>query len=108
MFSALLLICSAAFVLLKSLGTPGITANISIDGELYRSIDLHAVAVPYDIVIETEFGRNTVHVEHGAISVTDADCPDLICVHQGRISTDALPIVCLPHRLVIEIQGGTP
>ena len=41
----------------------------------------------------------------GAISVTEADCPDGICVRQGKLTTAGVPIVCMPHRLVIEIYG---
>ena len=46
-----------------------------------------------------------MHVEPGAISVTEADCPDGICVRQGKLTTAGVPIVCMPHRLVIEIYG---
>ena len=31
---------------------------------------------------------------------------DQICVHQGYISDGSQPIVCLPNRLIIQIQGG--
>ena len=47
-----------------------------------------------------------MHVEPGAISVTAADCPDRVCVSQGRISQSGMPIACVPHRLVIQIEGG--
>ena len=42
----------------------------------------------------------------GAISVTAADCPDRVCLSQGRISQSGMPIACVPHRLVIQIEGG--
>ena len=29
-----------------------------------------------------------------------------ICMDRGRVNTAGIPIVCLPHRLTIEIQGG--
>lgn len=72
-----------------------------MDGELYEEIDLMAVALPYDIRIETERGYNIVHVEHGAISVSEADCPDQICVRQGRSrlkGTHRLPAAPAGHR----------
>ena len=34
-------------------------------------------------------------------AVTQADCPDQYCVHQGFRSSGT-PIVCLPHELIIE------
>ena len=45
----------------------------------------------------------TVRVSPGAIAVVWSDCPEQICVGQGEIETSAIPITCLPHRLVIQI-----
>lgn len=104
-FAALFVVCCGVFLLLKFTGEQGNIADIYIDGELYEKIDLNAVTVPYDIELETDFGYNKIHVEHGAISVTEADCPDHICIEQGRISDDGIPIICMPHRLVIQIEG---
>lgn len=103
LFSALFILGGGAFLLLRGTDTGARTARISLDGELYEEIDLNAVALPYDITIETEPGYNIIHVEHGAISVTEADCPDQVCVRQGKITGSMVPIACLPHRLVIEI-----
>ena len=105
LFSALFVLGGGAFLLLRGADTGARTARISLDGEVYEEIDLNAVALPYDIRIETELGYNIVHVEHGAISVTEADCPDQVCVRQGKISGSLIPIACLPHRLIIEIVG---
>jgi len=86
--------------------TGGTVAVISVDGEELERIDLSRVEDSYDIVIETVYGSNTVHVEPGAISVTEADCPDRICVHQGKLTGGGIPIICMPHRLVIEIEDS--
>ena len=40
--------------------------------------------------------------------MTEADCPDGYCKRQGEISTEKETIVCLPHKLVVEIQGAKP
>lgn len=106
LFAALFVLGGGAYILLRGTGHPGRTACIYVDGELARRIDLGAVALPYDFVVETKWGYNTVHVERGGVRVSEADCPDQICVLQGKITgDDLLPIVCLPHRLVIEIEG---
>lgn len=104
-FAVLLILSIAVFFLLRLTGSEGTVANIYVDGELYEKIDLDAVVVVYDMEIETQFGYNKIHVEHGGISVTDSDCRDHICMEQGVIDNEAVPIVCLPHRLVIEIEG---
>ena len=35
----------------------------------------------------------------------DADCPDKVCVKTGKIKSPGQTVVCLPHRVVIEITG---
>ena len=105
-FAALLIICAAAFLLLKGSGGHGTIAVIRVDGEIYEKIDLGAVAVAYDMEIQTEFGYNKLHIEHDGISVIDADCRDHICMSQGKVSKAGVPIVCLPHKLTVEIEGG--
>ena len=94
-----------AYCLAMSTGG-GTVAVISIDGEEYERIDLSKGTGSYDIELSTQYGHNTVHVEPGAISVTAADCPDRVCVSQGRISQSGMPIACVPHRLVLQIEGG--
>lgn len=51
-------------------------------------------------------GNNTLEIADGTARMTEADCPDGLCVHQGEISYDGQTIVCLPHRIVVEIRGG--
>ena len=84
----------------------GTVAVVSVDGEVLERIDLSKVREAYDIPVTTPYGNNTVHVEPGAISVTEADCPDHVCIYQGRLTGSGIPIICMPHRLVIEIEGG--
>ena len=84
----------------------GTVAVISVDGEELERVDLSKVRKEYDLEISTEYGNNTVHIEPGAISVTAADCPDHVCMRQGKLTGSGIPIICMPHRLVIEILGG--
>ncbi len=78
-------------------------AEIYLDGELIKTVSL---AEECEFTVECGGGFNTVSVLGGAIAVTDADCPDKVCVHTGAISGGAVPIVCLPHRLEIRIVDG--
>lgn len=84
------------------------TAYIYHGDELLYTIDLNAVTEPYTIEINTEDGSNTVEVHSGAIGVTDADCPDRICVDTGFIGDGAMPVICVPHKLMIVVRdrGG--
>ena len=104
-FLVMIAACLGVWQYLKSSDT-GSTAVILSDGEKLYRIDLSKVKEAYEITVETERGSNTVLVEPGAISVIEADCPDKVCIHQGKISTGGVPIVCMPNRLYIMIEGG--
>ena len=103
------LFCVACLVLFAVLRKPGsgTVAVISVDGVELQRVDLSRVRRSYDIPIDTPYGHNTVHVEPGAISVTEADCPDKVCVAMGKLTGDGIPIICMPHRLLIEIEGDS-
>ena len=89
----------------------GQTARIYQDGVLLETIDLSSVDAPYSFVIESaDGGFNCLEVRPGSIGITDADCPDKLCVSMGFTDSSLLPVICLPHGLVIEItesEAGT-
>ena len=97
---------SAAWLLLRDGDTDAPTARILRDGVLLEEIDLNQVEESYTLTFEDERGTNTVLVEPGRIRISKADCPDQVCVNQGFISDGTVPIVCLPHRLLVEIVGA--
>ena len=98
---------SVASILLGQSPSEAAAARILLDGELLEEIDLERVGTAYSFAVEDGTGgTNTIQVERGRIRVSQANCPDQVCVDQGWISDGTVPIVCLPHRLVIEITGG--
>lgn len=40
------------------------------------------------------------------IRVAESDCPTQDCVHTGEISRAGQSIVCLPARIIIQLEGG--
>ncbi|MBQ3416411.1 MAG: NusG domain II-containing protein [Ruminococcus sp.] len=76
------------------------TVNIFSDGELIESVDLKA-SPDREMIVEYEGRTNTVEIKDGKIRVIDADCPDHTCIRMGYLENAAMPIVCLPNRLVI-------
>ncbi len=103
--AAFCVLCVAVFFALKYMPS-GSVAVITVDGEEYERIDLQSVKEAYDLEISTKYGTNVVHVEPGAISVSSASCPDHVCVKQGKMTGGGIPIVCMPNRLVIKMEGS--
>ena len=51
-------------------------------------------------------GWNILVIQNGEACLADADCPDRLCVKQGRIARTGQAITCLPHRLSVTIEDG--
>ena len=77
------------------------TVRITSKGEILYTIDLNT-SEDKTITIPDGEHYNTVEIKEGKIRVKDADCPDKTCINMGWLSSSAMPIVCLPHHLVIE------
>ncbi len=76
------------------------TVQVYCKGALLYTLSLGEDQV---IPIETELGRNVITIQNGQVAVTEADCPDGHCKNRGFCSGGS-PIVCLPHRLVLEFS----
>lgn len=81
----------------------GAYARITVDGTPQGDFSLEENTV---FNIETDGGYNEIAVEDGFVFVKAADCRDQICVEHKRIHIMGETIVCLPHKLVVEIIGG--
>ncbi|MBP1906866.1 hypothetical protein J2Z32_003531 [Paenibacillus turicensis] len=76
-------------------------AKITVDGKLYKTVNL--TEKEQTIEVKTEDGFNTLKVHDYGIEMTDADCPDKVCLSFGFIERNGGTIVCLPHKLMVEI-----
>lgn len=80
----------------------GNTLKITVDGEVYGT---YALAKDQTVKIESDHGTNTLVIENGSAHMEEADCPDGYCKRQGTISQVNETIVCLPHKLVAEVES---
>ncbi len=51
-------------------------------------------------------GTNTLVIENGRAKVSDADCPDKLCVKEGWVQYTGQCITCLPNKLTVTVVGG--
>lgn len=105
LISTLIIVCVAAFLIINFVvKKDGITAAVKVDGNIVYMLPLDKNA---SVTVEGyQGGSNTVVIENGTVYMKDADCPDKLCEKTGKISKNGETIVCLPHRVVVEIQGG--
>ncbi len=100
------LFCLIALLLPQFFSPAAPVAEIYQDGVLIQTINLDNTSAPLTIPIIQGEQENILEVSDGGIRMKSANCPDKLCVHQGRIDSGASPIVCLPHRLVVQIRDG--
>lgn len=105
LIATLITVCAAAFLIINFVvKKDGITAVVKVDGNIVYMLPLDKNA---SVTVEGyQGGSNTVVIENGTVYMKDADCPDKLCEKTGKISKNGETIVCLPHRVVVEIQGG--
>ena len=80
----------------------GAAVRITIDGSLYGE---YSLSEEQSVLIDGELGHNTLVIEAGSAHMADADCPDRYCMDYKPISRGGETIVCLPHKLVVEVTG---
>ena len=80
-------------------------AYIYSNGELVETLRLDTLDEPVSFRVDTDDGGyNIIEAEKGRIHVSEASCPDKVCIHTGYISDGTLPVSCLPNRLIIRIE----
>lgn len=57
------------------------------------------------ISVSGEEGYNLILINNGNVKVSDADCPDKLCIKQQTIERNGESIICLPHKLVVLIES---
>ena len=82
----------------------GNTMKVTVDGEVYGT---YSLAENQTVRIQTDHGTNVLVIENGSAHMEEADCPDGYCKRQGTISRVNETIVCLPHKLVVRLEGDS-
>lgn len=77
-------------------------AEIVQDGKVLRRIEPGKVSEKEIMTVTYGTHENQIEIGPEGIRMLSSDCPDQICVRTGKLREDGLPIVCLPHRLVIQ------
>ena len=79
-------------------------AVISVNGQIYKKIDLNEVKEPLQIVLPYKY-NNVIEVSNGTIKFKSSDCPDKLCVKSGELKNVGDFAACLPNKVSISIVG---
>ena len=96
----LLLLSAALYVGLRLGQTAGAGVVVRVDGQ-----ELARYSLSRDGRYELNGGSNILVIQNGEAWLTEANCPDKLCVKQGKIRVTGQVITCLPNRLTVTVYG---
>ena len=100
LIASILVVALAAFLFIELGKEAGARVVVAVEG--------HEIAT-YSLSENGEYslngGTNILHIEGGKAWLTEANCPDKLCVHQGKISMTGETITCLPNKLTVTVFG---
>lgn len=105
LISAVLLIVSVTFSINYFVNTKkGEKIEIYVDNKLYKTYDIDDED---EIKIESEKGYNLIKIHNHGVEITEASCPDKVCINEGFIEKPSKSIVCLPNKVHIKITSDS-
>ena len=88
-----------AVVLYVITSPKGDVITVKSDGKVIETVEIKTITDEYEITVENK-GYNKIRISQSGAEVIEADCPDKLCIDQSE--KGIYPIICLPHKLVIE------
>ena len=100
---AILIIGSFVWWIIANIDSPDrLYVNIYHDEELLYSVPLDE---DKEIEVKGSIGILHIVIEDGYVFVEEADCPNHICVKEGKINKNNETITCIPNLVYIKIGG---
>lgn len=75
-------------------------AVVQNDDGFYQVLPLNEDA---RVTVTGDLGTNVIEVADGRVRCVESDCANQVCTDTGWVSSPGQMIVCLPHRLVVEV-----
>jgi len=94
---AVIITAAAVFLIIKPHSESADTVRITVDGKLFCEKPLSE-----DCEIDIN-GTNTAVIENGSVYMKSAQCPDKLCIRQGKAHDGSKKIICLPNKVIIEV-----
>lgn len=99
--AGLLAAALAASLVIQLNKKPGAYVVVRIDGR-----EAARYSLTQSQTVSLNGGTNILQIEDGKAWLTEASCPDHICVKMGVIDEVGEVITCLPNRLTVTVYGA--
>lgn len=84
--------------------TPAVMVEVTVDGVVVEELNINhdtQMTIP-----SYGNGTNLLVISDGNAYISEASCPDKVCVHQGKVHQSGEMLVCLPNRMIAKIVGN--
>lgn len=95
-----LVLAAVLYVVLNSGKASGAGVIVRVDGR-----ETARYSLDEDGVYELNGGTNILVIENGEAWLREANCPDKLCVKQGKVHVSGQVITCLPNKLTVTVYG---
>ncbi len=79
--------------------------SVQIDGREVKKIPMDGEHIGKTYTFHAHGGTNKLAITEKGARMTEADCPDGICMRMAPIKRPGEMIVCLPHRVIAEVKS---
>lgn len=104
LIAGILIIALLAILFMTWSKKEGAKVVVTVDKQIYKTLPLNEDTTL--LIGEKTVDYNILEIKDGKVRMTEANCPDKICVEHRAIHYDHESIVCLPHKVTVEIRGG--
>lgn len=85
--------------------TDGGALKVTVNGSVYGT---YSLAEDQQITVKQNGHTNKINIKDSKVSMAFSDCHGQDCVLSHDISQTGDQIVCLPNKVMLEIEGGDP
>ena len=98
----ILFVAGLAFLLHEFIGGKGAgCVTVKVNGEIQGVYSLSE-----DQDIEINGWTNRLKIRNSTADMTEADCPDKLCVNQRAVSKNGESIICLPNKVIVTVDSS--
>ena len=101
LIASILVVAIAFFLIVELTKEEGAGVVVKVDG-----VEVAEYSLSKNGTYPLNGSTNILVIEDGRAYLSDANCPDKLCVHQGKISRTGEVITCLPNKLTVTVFGA--
>lgn len=101
LISSILAVAIALFLIVELTKEEGAGVVVKVDGN-----EVAEYSLSKNGTYPLNGGTNILVIEDGKAYLSDANCPDKLCVHQGKKWRSGETITCLPNKLTVTVCGA--